>query len=278
MKQLYSPISPVLKVIRVILGVLKFPAFVVTLMFAFLYYCIGLMMPVKRLRRIIIWGTSKVMFRILLLIMGYWNISQEVAPIIDTSLEAGDELEIQGGDIVIANFGSYINVFWLQCKYAPLFVIPVDENNVSVSSVFSLFMNMIALEPLNRDSVRPFSEVLQISKENGSPIVVFPEMTVSNGSLVLPFFDFTGGSDLKGHRLQIVGFLHRCQGISPNYVAGNGFFHLIKMIGRTMASLKVRIVAQSDTPDVSKNANWLEESRKSLAGILRIKTDKPHND
>lgn len=246
------------------------------LVLSFFYYCTGLLIPEKRSRRLVISVSSKVMFRLILWIMGYRSIPVEVAAVSDTSMEAGEELELGGGDIVIANFGSYIDIFLLQYKYAPLFVIPVDQENVSMSSVYSLFMNMIAGERLNHDSVRPFREVLQISKDSGFPIVVFPEQNVSNGSTILPFSDFTCGTDLSEQRLQIVGVIHRGQGVSPNFVAGNGFFHLIRMIGRTMSSIKVRIVAQNDTPK-PVGSSWLEDARAALAAITRISA-KSHTD
>ena len=272
-------IHPVLMCVRFVVGILKLPVFFFFLSVTMFYYCIALIMPV-RVRTVLIRILSKVFMKLFLVLFGHWYVSKEVSCLKNTALGAGTEKVVSPGDVIIANFGSYINIFWLQKEYAPLFAIPTQDGLIS-HSFYSLFFHILAGHGNDTGNLISFAKAVDTARTNGIPLVIFPEDSLSDGKSVLPFRDFLGASEANSITFHIMGLIHRGNGVSANYTSGNSIAHLIWMLGRTFASMKVCVAAPSIIPvlDDMTKPEWINHCRRCLAGLLRVPlADKPHVD
>ena len=272
-------IHPVLFVTRLIVGIVKLPTFVLVFTLSFFYYSIALIIPIVEIRATIIKVVSRVCFRILLILTGNWSVTKEIACKKETTLGAGAEKEVKPGDVIISNFGSYLNLFWFQKEFCPTFVIPCG-NYLRLHSFYSLFLSIMSGDQMVNGEKFTLCEAVTSARESGFPLVVFPEGVLSDCTSVLEFRDFIQDSSYKDISFHIMGFIHRGRGVSPNYTKGNSFFHLIRMIGRSIASMKVRIAAANEIPAFEDDKmTWLRKCRKCLSDILRIPLyNKLHTD
>lgn len=263
-------VHPVLRCVRIVVGILKLPLFLLMLSLSFLYYCIALLMPFA-IRSVVVKALSKVFFRILLLLLGHWYVSKEVACVEETTFGAGLEKFVEPGDVIIANFGSYLNLFWLQKEYAPLFAVP-EQGKLVTHSFYSLFLGIITGENVHSGKVVSLDEAIDIARSNGIPLVIFPERYYSEGTSVLPFSNFFDGSEQKDISFHIMGFIHRGDGVSANYTNGSGVIHLFWMLGRSFASMKVRVAVTHLIPSLTKmsKGEWVEKTRMILGATLQI--------
>ena len=263
-------IHPVLVCVRFVVGILKLPVFFFLLSVTLFYYCIALIMPI-RVRTALIRILSKVSMKLFLVLFGHWYVSKEVSCLKNTALGAGTDKVVSPGDVIIANFGSYINIFWLQKEYTPLFAIPAQEGLIT-HSFYSLFFHNLAGHGNDTGNLISFTKAVDTARTNGIPLVVFPEGILSDGKSVLPFRDFLGPSEAKSLAFHIMGFIHRGNGVSANHTSGSGIAHLIWMLGRTFASMKVCVAAPSIIPmlDDMTRPEWINRCRRCLAGLLRV--------
>lgn len=239
----------------------------------FIYSVIAAVFPNRMIGKLISRGYSKTLFRILLFLFGIFNPHEQPTALVDTYSEVEEIEEPAGGDIIIANFASYINLFWLQCKYSPIFVIPVDSENVVVKTVHQLMFQIIGRANLLRGVKRRFSDVYNHAKKNRIPLVVFPEAAVTNGKCLIKFQDFGIGTDISSSKIHILGFVHWQYIISPNYIHGNGFLHFMMMLGRLFGGLKIKVGLPQDMPKPKNgkiDAAFIERAQYVLSTIMDV--------
>lgn len=248
----------------------------------FIYSIIATVFPSQTIKRLINRGYSKTLFRFMLFLLGIFNPQEQPTALIDTYADVEEIAEPAGGDIIIANFASYINLFWLQCKYSPIFVIPVDNENVVVKTVHQLMFQIIGRVNLLRGAKRSFSSVYDYAKHNRVPLVVFPEGAVTNGECLLKFRNFGIGTDISSSKVHIFGFVHWQYIISPNFIYGNGFIHFMMMLGRLFGGLKIKVGLPQDMPkakDGKIDGAFVERSQYVLSKIMDVSViDASAND
>jgi hypothetical protein len=255
----FRPIHPVMRVFRAAVACLKFPLFLALLSLSFFYDCVASLIPIAPLKK---WIAR--LFRVLLLLCGVSHVAVEVPPLRRTVLDAGGPAPIRGGDLVVANFGSYLDLFWLQSAYCPLFAVPAGTGDLCIHSIYSLFGAILSGTATDTGKRAPIARAIEVARARGVPVVVFPEGRPTNGRGLLRFADV----DAPGSDLHVIGFSHRFDGASPNFVAGNGFAHLFQMLGRVIAGMKVRIAAPRDVKAIRENP--MEGARVLLSRMLRV--------
>lgn len=269
--------------VHFIIGLIKLPLFIILFSLSFLYYVIALMIPVPRIRKFINSTIVFILFRVMLLLTGYWSINQQPTPLVDTFVEPGEVNHPNPGDIIIANFSSYLNLFWLQSQYSPIFVIPVDANKMIRKNFYSLFLDIMAGDPVTKGKKTDLNKIISDARKYLVPVVIFPEQRVENGLGIIEFQEFGIGNDITDIHIHIFGFTHHFWDISPNFVTGIGFIHLVHMLGRIFCSMKIKIAMPQDVPAIKENIDkkWIISTREVLATILRvpmINYPKKHNE
>jgi hypothetical protein len=256
----FRPIHPVMRVFRAVLACIKFPLFLILLSLSFFYYCLAFAVPIASLKKWI----ARVVFRILLLLCGVSHVTVEVPPLEQTVLGAGDPAPIRGGDLIVANFGSYLDLFWLQSTYCPIFIILAGSGHFCIHSIYSLFAAILTGSAIDAGKRSPIARAIQLAKARDVPVVVFPEGRPTNGRGLVRFAEF----DASDADMHVMGFSHRFDGASPNFVAGNGFAHLFQMLGRTIAGMKVRIATPKYVKAIGEKS--MEGVRVLLSRMLRV--------
>ena len=265
-------IHPGLKVFRFIISLLKLPVFTLIVTLSFLYYILAMIIPVTEIRTTLIKINSKIFDRILLFLLGNVFIPKEPTPLVDTFNEPGEINQVNPGDIIISNFGSYLNILWLQMEYSPYFVIPCDSQFVVVYSFFTILVSSLANIPMKNGKKANLEKVIKIAKENRSPVIIFPECTPTNGTGIIQFAEFGENVNFPETKFHIICFSHRSSGITPNFTFGNGFYHLFQMLGRSMSSMKVKVALPQDVPQFNGiiSKDWIQKVQIVMSKILRV--------
>jgi hypothetical protein len=123
---------------------LKLPLLLLLLSLGFIYTILGSLFPVRALRRVITRIYSRVIFQAILFLTGVWSVHRQPTPLVDTYSDPQEIDDPGPGDVILANCASHLNVFWLQCHYAPVLAVPVDPDHVVVKSALQLFFQILA--------------------------------------------------------------------------------------------------------------------------------------
>ncbi|KAI9320485.1 hypothetical protein BX666DRAFT_2017673 [Dichotomocladium elegans] len=183
-QSIVGPIQGVIKLLLVL---------IISLVYALLVPGLGLVLtplgPVQRL-----WTRlfSFVLLRSVLFFSGFFIIKNDTV-----SLRRGKDARIHSGDVIVANWSSYIDVIYLAYKYRPVFtqVFPVDGKNIRRISLWQAIRLCTALPALTpeeagaqKSSLYTLRELAEEAKERRwGPVIVFPEGTTSNGRALLKF-------------------------------------------------------------------------------------------
>ena len=260
--------------INLILAFVKFPFLMLFFTLSYAYNLFSTFIPIASLRRFISNFTSSYLFRIILALTGIFSVKEQPTPLIDSYSETEDILDPQPGDVIISNCASYLNLFWLQYKFSPLYVIPCDQTNVFVFNIYQLFALIISEKKLIVKLKKPLSDVIKIAEEKlKCPVVIFPEGSVTNGEFLINFMQFGNDIDTQKVRFHIYGFVHSKSSISPNFTFGNGFIHLFSMSGRFFSEMKVKMALPQDIRVLQNsqiNKEWIEKCKHIMSKITSI--------
>jgi hypothetical protein len=251
---------------------LKFPFFLLLLSLGFTYSILGSLFPIPVLRRLIIRVYSRVIFQATLFLTGVWSVHRQPTALVDTYSDPQEIDDPGPGDVILANCASYLNVFWLQCHYAPVLAIPVDPDHVVVKSAFQLLFQILAASDLRTGRLIPLADVVTAARTRlKCPVVLFPEAAVTNGRCLISFQPFGAALNAAEIKFHIFGFVHGRGTVSPNFVAGNGFWHLTAMVGRFFTAMKVKVALPQDVPQADAgriDAEFIQRARSVMATIM----------
>jgi hypothetical protein len=148
-----------------------------------------------------------------------------------------------------------------------LFAIPINSSEVITHSFHSLFLEILLRRPVILGKKVELNKLIQSAKMRQIPVVVFPEGCPTNGRFVIEFV----GMDFSKLKVHVFGFSHGIEGVSPDFVSGNGLCHLFDMTGRMFASMKIRIATRTDL------LKYQNDYRTLLSLLLRIPLfPRPH--
>lgn len=257
-------------VLSTVLALPKFILLVIVMGFTLTYSVAAALFPVRAVGRIITRVYSKTLVRIALFLAGVVNVHEQPTPLVDTYSEVTDVREPRPGDVIVANLSSYLNLLWLQSKYSPVFVVPVDDQHVVVKDALQMFMQIIGRVDVRKGRQRTMASVVETARNVWMcPIVLFPEAAVTNGTCVIQFQRFAFGQDLET-TFHVYGFVHSSSDVSPNFVRGNGTVHLFRMLGRSVARINVKVALPQDVPNGVIDDKFIQRCRFVLAAIMNV--------
>jgi len=268
-----KPESTISLVLRWIFGIIKFPIFIILLFASSFNLLVGYYFPIRFIGRFLERVNSIATYHLLLFLFGQYWTSVIPTPLIKVFLTDTKWEKPSHGEIVFTHLTSYVNLFWLQAKLSPLYIIPTSNGKCVVRGIFSMFWKILLQKDLADGSEMSIADVVTMSKKKRrGPLVVFAEGAPTNGEGILEFSKFSIPS--KDCTVHILGFHRVFKGITPNFIAGNGFLHLIKTLGTLKADVIVKVALKKDVPQLSDTTDneYIEKCRGILSKLMNIPT------
>jgi len=264
------------KLFSTFLFLIRFPFMIIMLGVISGYIMILSLLPSGKTKHALMKLASFLLYKVVVFFTGTFSVNIQPTPLVDRYSDVAPFIKPKAGDLIISNFGSFMNILFLQGNFAPIFVVPLDDTHVLKKSFVILLVDIFACRDLRRHGVKTtLNEVLEIGKNKlFSPVCIFPEAAPGNGQALLKFQKFGIGSELTDVGVSIIGFLNSNIGVSSDLVIGTGaFWHIVQMFGRLCGTVKVRTALPQDVPRVPDNGiseKWISDCRTIMALIMRI--------
>ncbi|CAI5742186.1 unnamed protein product [Hyaloperonospora brassicae] len=203
--------------------------------------------------------------------------------------------QVGGGDVVVCNSTSFLEVLYLAKRFSPVFVYGTDEKSASghlvhVCGLLEALFRSLTM-PVTAERVKPTRKMADVIRRASGPVVLLPEGARSNGKAVLRFTSLLQNLPTQT-RVHLMSFRYEFKRFSPSHTAGGAWshlfwtaFHLYHTMSVTLLhaqDLKLNDLTSTKLPS-SKNKKKQEESetlssdqveklRSLLAAMLRTKT------
>ena len=240
------------------------------------YTVILSILPAGKVKHALTRLASYLIYKLVIFFTGTFSVYVQPTPLVDRYSDVAPPIKPKAGDLIISNFGSFINIFYLQGTFAPIYIVPLDDTHVLRKNFVILLIDILMCRDLRVHGKKTtLNEVIELGKNKlSAPICVFPEAAPGNGQALLKFQKFGIGSELTDSHVSVIGFLNSNIGTSSDLVLGVGaFWHIVMMFGRLCGTVKVRTALPQDVPNVPDegiNEKWISDCRTLMALIMRI--------
>ncbi|CAG8547465.1 3270_t:CDS:2 [Funneliformis mosseae] len=250
-------------VLKPVIGILKLSLVLVTSLLLFLLVdviCLVLK-PIKPVHRIIHYLFSAILTRLILFFMGFYWIRSEIV----SSLTKGRGIPkarertnkrggVDAGDIIVCNWVSYVEIFYLTFRFDPIFTQYYPATNtlrpISLWKAIWTTGSYPNLDPPIETETFTLQELINYAKAKRSrPIVIFPEGTTSNGRALLKFNPIFKNVSIPVNDFKIHIFTVRYdfENFSPTYTVGNKFWHFIRLCSQFINTLQIRSLISDES-------------------------------
>lgn len=93
----------------------------------------------------------------------------------------------EGGDLIVSNFTSPLDVLSYAVLVNPIFVVPAEQGQFMVVSALGAILVALSLPTCEPMSGRSLAEICKAAKKSGKTVVLFAEGTTTSGKALLPF-------------------------------------------------------------------------------------------
>ncbi|KAI9263099.1 hypothetical protein BY458DRAFT_514835 [Sporodiniella umbellata] len=227
-----------------VLAILKIPiVFLLSILYLLLVLVLGIVLtPIKPLKRA--WENffSTVLIRAVLLLMGFFYIKTETVSTRKNRNNIISRKPVKKGDIIVANWTSYVDILYLAYKFNPVFTQAYPETNkIKEISLWEALCSVKKI-PTKNEGVITLKE---LSLKAKGPIVIFPEGATSNGRALLKFLPlFT--EDISIELFHVMSFKYEYGYMSPTFTVGNPWIHLFKLCSQFHNTVNVRVLAKDE--------------------------------
>ena len=111
---------------------------------------------------------------------------------------------------------------------------------------------------------------MELAESIDTKLVIFPECAVTNGTGIINFEDFGIGYEMGKRKVHVLGLVQEGSFFSPNFVKGNGFYHILLMLGRVVSNMKVKVGLPQDVPRGKIDRAFIERCRFVLSRIIGV--------
>ena len=152
---------------------------------------------------------STVLLRLLLFLMGFFYIKTETISL-RKSRDRTTDTSVKQGDLIIANWTSYVDIIYLAYQFSPVFTqVFIDTPRVKVISFWEA-IQLVGQSPQvaqNQNTLYTLDALAEKAKQAGwGPVVVFPEGTTTNGRALLKFSSVLDQLQLSASRIHLLAF------------------------------------------------------------------------
>ncbi|KAI8986426.1 hypothetical protein BDB01DRAFT_785608 [Pilobolus umbonatus] len=264
-------VGPILGLIKLLLVTVVFLVYVVIVPGLGLIWS-----PIPPLKRLWTSIFSRILLRLGLFFVGFFYIKAETVSIRKSrQAEAIKPPSVNNGDVIVANWTSYIDIIYLAARYNPIFTqIYLDTTNVKPITLWEairLTAQIPASRPNQGDKLYTVKELSSLAKKKKmGPIVIFAEGTTSNGRALLkfaPLFKEYKQQD-QVNNFRIVSFKYEYNTMPPTYTVGNQFIHFFHLCSEFHNSMIVKTLAQGEDPTSGTTVNTEDPVGDSLITSL----------
>jgi len=289
----------VVKILKVwlvgpILVIVRLPFIILLTLWLFFMTGISALIPLSIIKRFFIRYTQAMGVRVLLFFLGFYWVNTRYVKL-GRNTRIPQDLpgsSISGGDLILSNHTSYVDILYLCFRFSPIFAVPPntwkDEPPkgivVPLSNIFSALWFSIAEPEYTSEDGVPLKELLQKAKEQGNPLVVFPEGCASNGKTVLSCVPILEGTDIQPSKIHLLGLKYDFDNFSPSFSVGSFILHFGQLCAQLYNNLEVRYLPNADIPPLEDThsfpigdeqdileGSWGEKVCGTLASLLRLK-------
>ncbi|KAI8908961.1 hypothetical protein EDD86DRAFT_191325 [Gorgonomyces haynaldii] len=162
--------------------------------------------------------------------------------------------------IYVANHSSYLDIFYLACWRAPVFLKVFEDGTVKEISVWQALLEFGL--PLKKGSGQSLKQYLLTSSR---PVAIFPEGTTSNNKGMLQFAPvFPSHVEDVKFNIFMYGFKYIYDEFCPAYTTGSRFGHLFKVLMQWYNTLDVVRI------EIAKSRQAMIDSKEDVAGALQV--------
>lgn len=231
------------------------------------------------MQRLYLRGVHCIFGRLWLFLLGFYNIKTSVFTLKKGVRRAVVTRPMLSGDIILANHISYIDLIYLWTFYSPVFTINTGTGVFIKTSFWKALRWDLGwtVDVSTEGKAMTLLELAEWSKKNnGGPVVAFPEGTTSNGRGLLKFTSIFPKDLAKlPFSLHVLGFRYAYSRFSPSFTASSPVAHIFQLLSQFQNELEVKQLSSLDldeTLDSTADKATLEERiRLALGQMLRIR-------
>ncbi|RGB31246.1 hypothetical protein C1646_671054 [Rhizophagus diaphanus] len=249
-------------ILKAILGILKLLlVLAATILLFIIVDIVGFTLtPIKPVHRIFHYLFTSILTRLILFFMGFYWIHSEAVSSLTKGRGAPKTRErtkkggVDTGDVIVCNWTSYVEIFYLAFRFDPIFTQHYPATNtlrpISLWKAIWTTGSYPNLDPPIGIETFTLQELVNYAKTNQSkPIVIFPEGTTSNGRALLKFNPIFKDISIpvKNFKIHIFTVRYEFENFSPTFTVGNKFWHLIKLCCQFINILQVRSLISDES-------------------------------
>lgn len=172
------------------------------------------------------------------------------------------------GSIVFAPLSSLLNLVYMSARFSPIYVIPVDKDHGIEYGFLGIALHILRMKDLRKGNKKNLSDIVKAAKR---PVVIFGEAAPTNGQGILKFVPFELAIE-KDTDVQVLGFSHDFDGVSPNFASGSAFKYVLAMFGTTYAKMDVFTTLEKDKPQHNGkiDAEFIEKVRDIMSKLMHV--------
>ena len=254
---------------NIFISIMKTPMFAFMIVLHWIHVFVSEFLVFSWLKRFFIRASSVVCCGILRILSGLFNVQLNIVKKDENGKEKKvdfDDSCIEAGDIIIANYPSYVDLIYLQFKFTPVFFVPADDKTVFVKRFHQIFFESIFGEIKGMGAIENERAIEIATNTMNAPIILLPEAKKTNGTCLTKFNNFE--IDFEKVKVFVAGIKHEeRENVEPNYVSGSFMAHYVQTIGNISNSLEINFCSAEETP---KPQNGMEEVRKCVSKLAGI--------
>ncbi|KAI8382268.1 hypothetical protein BD560DRAFT_386124 [Blakeslea trispora] len=231
--------------------------------------------PIPFLKRLWTRLLSIVLLRSALMMMGFFYIKTETVSL-RKSRDRTLGSSVKHGDLIVANWTSYIDIIYLAYRFSPVFTqVFMNTSRVKVVSFWEA-IQLVGQSPQvaqNEETLYSLDELTEKAKQAGwGPVVVFPEGTTTNGRALLKFSSVLDSLDLDVDRIHLLAFKYEYHSIPPTFTVGNIYWHLFQLCSQFYNTMIIKSLSQGELQSTTAEAlhtslGHLSKLRKTNLGM-----------
>ncbi|RIA84836.1 hypothetical protein C1645_742030 [Glomus cerebriforme] len=218
------------------------------------------LIPIKPVHRTFNYLFTSILTRLILFFMGFYWIHSETVSSLTKGRRAPKTRErirkgrINAGDVIVCNWTSYVEIFYLAFRFNPIFTQYYPATNtLRPISLWRAIWTTGSYPNLDSPvGIETFTlkELVNYAKTNQSkPIVIFPEGTTSNGRALLRFNPIFKDIliPINDFKIHIFTVRYDFENFSPTFTVGNKFWHFSRLCCQFINILQVRSLISDES-------------------------------